>query len=216
MIKRDKCKIILASGVISLLLIVFALVIAISIWNYGKVDEKAPADVAIVLGAAISDGEVSPVYRERINHAITLYEEGTVDFIILTGGFGEGSYKSDSQVAKEYALSQDVPEERILIEEKSTITEENLEFSKEIMEENDLETAIIVSDPLHMKRAMLMAKDYNINALSSPTTTSMYKSLKTKIPFLLREEFFYVGYCVVRVFRWTDKYWQIYKNMLTY
>lgn len=201
MIKRDKCKIILASGVISLLLIVFAIGIAISIWNYGKVDEKAPADVAIVLGAAISDGEVSPVYRERINHAITLYEEGTVDFIILTGGFGEGSYKSDSQVAKEYALSQDVPEERILIEEKSTITEENLEFSKEIMEENDLETAIIVSDPLHMKRAMLMAKDYNITALSSPTTTSMYKSLKTKIPFLLREEFFYVGYCVVRFFR---------------
>lgn len=201
MIKRDKCKIILASGVISLLLIVFAIGIAISIWNYGKVDEKAPADVAIVLGAAISDGEVSPVYRERINHAITLYEEGTVDFIILTGGFGEGSYKSDSQVAKEYALSQDVPEERILIEEKSTITEENLEFSKEIMEENDLETAIIVSDPLHMKRAMLMAKDYNITALSSPTTTSMYKSLKTKIPFLLREEFFYVGYCIVRVFR---------------
>ena len=201
MIKRDKCKIILASGVISLLLIVFAIGIAISIWNYGKVDEKAPADVAIVLGAAISDGEVSPVYRERINHAITLYEEGTVDFIILTGGFGEGSYKSDSQVAKEYALSQDVPEERILIEEKSTITEENLEFSKEIMEENDLETAIIVSDPLHMKRAMLMAKDYNITALSSPTTTSMYKSLKTKIPFLLREEFFYIGYCIVRNFR---------------
>lgn len=201
MIKRDKCKIILALGVIILLLIVFAIGIAISIWNYGKVDEKAPADVAIVLGAAISDGEVSPVYRERINHAITLYEEGTVDFIILTGGFGEGSYKSDSQVAKEYALSQDVPEERILIEEKSTITEENLEFSKEVMEENDLETAIIVSDPLHMKRAMLMAKDYNITALSSPTTTSMYKSLKTKIPFLLREEFFYVGYCVVRFFR---------------
>lgn len=201
MIKRDKCKIILASGVVILLLIVFAIGIAISIWNYGKVDEKAPADVAIVLGAAISDGEVSPVYRERINHAITLYEEGTVDFIILTGGFGEGSYKSDSQVAKEYALSQGIPEEKILIEEKSTITEENLEFSKEVMEENDLETAIIVSDPLHMKRAMLMAKDYNITALSSPTPTSMYKTLKTKIPFLLREEFFYVGYCVVRIFR---------------
>ena len=201
MIKRDKCKIILASGVISLLLIVFAIGIAISIWNYGKVDEKAPADVAIVLGAAVWDGEVSPVYRERINHAITLYEEGTVDFIILTGGFGEGSYKSDPQVAKEYALSQGIPEEKILIEEKSTITEENFEFSKEVMEENDLETAIIVSDPLHMKRAMLMAKDYNITALSSPTTTSMYKSLKTKIPFLLREEFFYVGYCVVRMLR---------------
>lgn len=200
--KSKKCKILVASGaIIFFLSTVIASAIAVNIWNYGKKDEKSPSDVAIVLGAAVWDGEVSPVYRERINHAITLYEDGFVDCIILTGGFGEGSYKSDSQVAKEYALSQGVPEERILTEEKSTITEENLEFSKEVMEENDLETAIIVSDPLHMKRSMLMAADYGINAVSSPTTTSMYKSLKTKIPFLLREEFFYVGYCVVRFFR---------------
>ena len=66
MIKRNKSRILLVSGVVILLSIVVALAIAISIWNYGKVDEKAPADVAIVLGAAISDGEVSPVYRERI------------------------------------------------------------------------------------------------------------------------------------------------------
>ncbi len=199
---NKKCKILVASGVVMLFLsIVFMSTIAVSIWNYGKSDEKSPSDVAIVLGASVWEDGVSPVYRERINHAIALYEDGFVDYIILTGGFGEGSYKSDSQVAKEYALSQGVPEERILTEEKSTITEENLEFSKEIMEENDLETAIIVSDPLHMKRSMLMAEDYNINALSSPTTTSMYKSLKTKIPFLLREEFFYVGYCIVRIFR---------------
>lgn len=200
--KSKKCKILVASGALILFLsIVIASAIAVSIWNYGKIDEKAPSDVAIVLGAAILDGEVSPVYRERINHAIYLYENGYVDYIILTGGFGEGSYKSDSAVAKEYALSQGIPEEKILIEEKSTITEENLEFSKEVMDENRLSTAIIVSDPLHMKRSMLMAEDYKINALSSPTTTSMYKSLKTKIPFLLREEFFYVGYCVVRPFR---------------
>lgn len=199
--KSKKCKIFVASGAVIFLSVVIALSIAISIWKYGKIDEKAPSDVAIVLGASVWEDGVSPVYRERINHAISLYENGFVDYIILTGGFGEGSYKSDSQVAKEYALSQGIPEERLLIEEKSTITEENLEFSKEVMEENDLETAIIVSDPLHMKRAMLMAKDYNITALSSPTTTSMYKSLKTKIPFLLREEFFYVGYCIVRIFR---------------
>ena len=199
--KSKKCKILVASGAVIFLSVVIALSIAINIWNYGKIDEKAPSNVAIVLGASVWEDGVSPVYRERINHAITLYKDGFVDYIILTGGFGEGSYKSDSQVAKEYALSQGIPEERLLIEEKSTITEENLEFSKEVMEENDLETAIVVSDPLHMKRSMLMAEDYNINALSSPTTTSMYKSLKTKIPFLLREEFFYVGYCVVRVFR---------------
>ena len=114
--KSKKCKIIIASGGVIVISVILAVAIGMSIWNYGKSDEKVPSDVAIVLGASVWEDGVSPVYRERINHAISLYENGFVDFIILTGGFGEGSYKSDSQVAKEYALSQGVPEERILIE----------------------------------------------------------------------------------------------------
>ena len=174
---------------------------AISIVSYGKTDGKANSDVAIVLGAGTSNGEVSPVYRERINHGIWLYENDYVDYLILTGGIGEGNNASDAYIAKQYALSKSVPEQAIFIEEKSTITEENLENAKAIMDENSFDTAIIVSDPLHMKRAMLMAGDYGIDACSSPTPTTMYRSFKTKIPFLAREEFFYIGYSFVRVFR---------------
>ena len=58
-----------------------------------------------------------------------------------------------------------------------------------------------MSDPLHMKRAMLMCEDYGITAYSSPTPTSMYRSLKTKLTFLLREEYFYIGYRIERIFR---------------
>lgn len=175
--------------------------VAVSIVNYGKVDEKAPSDVAIVLGAGTWKGEVSPVYRERINHGIWLYQNGYVEYLILTGGVGEGNTVSDAAAAKAYALSQGVPEDVILIEEKSTITEENLFYAKALMDELSLRSAIIVSDPLHMKRAMLMASDYGIDACSSPTPTTMYRSLKTQIPFLAREEFFYLGYLVVRIFR---------------
>ena len=174
---------------------------AISIVSYGKTDGKANSDVAIVLGAGTSNGEVSPVYRERINHGIWLYENDYVDYLILTGGIGEGNNASDAYIAKQYALSKSVPEQAIFIEEKSTITEENLENAKMIMDENSFDTAIIVSDPLHMKRAILMAGDYGIDACSSPTPTTMYRSFKTKIPFLAREEFFYIGYSIVRVFR---------------
>lgn len=175
--------------------------VALSIVNYGKIDEKAPSDVAIVLGAGTWKGEVSPVYRERINHGIWLYQNGYVEYLILTGGVGEGNPVSDAAAARAYALSQGVPEAVILIEEKSTITEENLLYAKAVMDELSLKSAIIVSDPLHMKRAMLMASDYGIDALSSPTPTTMYRSLKTQIPFLAREEFFYLGYLIVRVFR---------------
>ncbi|MBQ8757010.1 MAG: YdcF family protein [Oscillospiraceae bacterium] len=198
---RGKKLVILVSLLVVFLIILFAIITAVNITHYGKVDEKAHCDVAIILGAATSDGEVSPVYRERINHGIWLYENGYVDYLILTGGIGNGNEISDAFAAKQYAIKKGVPEQVIYIEEKSTITEENLEYAKAIMDEHSLDTAIIVSDPLHMKRAMLMASDYGIDACSSPTPTTMYRSAKTQIPFLAREVFFYIGYSIVRVFR---------------
>ena len=189
------------ASLVVLLIMLYLIFTAISIVSYGKDDNKTPSDVAIVLGAGASDSGVSPVYRERINHAIYLYENGYVDYLILTGGIGDGNSMSDAFVSKQYAISKSVPADVILIEESSTITEENLENAKILMDEYALDTAIIVSDPLHMKRAMLMAEDYGIHAYTSPTPTTMYRSLKTKVQFLLREEFFYIGYSVVRLFR---------------
>ena len=135
------------------------MIAAVGIFQYGKQDNKTPSDVAIVLGAATYDGEVSPVYRERIHHGIWLYENGYVDYLIMTGGVGEGNQTSDAFVAKQYAIEKGVPEQAILIEEQSTITEENLEHAKAIMDAHSMDAAIIVSDPLHMKGAMLMAND---------------------------------------------------------
>lgn len=196
-----KKAIIFVSLFIVLLILFYLIFTAIGIVNYGKQDHKTDCDVAIVLGAGTQDGEVSPVYRERLNHGIWLYENGYIDFLILTGGMGDGNSISDAEAAKLYVMSKSVPENIIFIEEKSTITEENLEYAKELMDSNSLNTAIIVSDPLHMKRAMLMAGDYGIDAYSSPTPSTMYKSFKTQFSFLVREEFFYIGYSIVRIFR---------------
>lgn len=200
--KQTKKKLIVFTSIlIPSLLILYLTFTAFGIINYSKQDEKTTCDVAVVLGAGTKEGEVSPVFRERINHGIWLYENGYVDYIILTGGTGYGNAVSDAEAAKQYAVSQGMPEDVLFTEDKSTITEENLENAKIIMDENSFEKAIIVSDPLHMKRAMLMAGDYGIEAYSSPTPTTMYKSLKTQIPFLVREEFFYIGYSIVRIFR---------------
>ncbi len=195
-------KIVISTAVVVFLFIMISTALAVdSIIQYSKLDEKTTCDTAIILGAATSNEQVSPVYRERIHHGIWLYENGYVDYLIMTGGVGNGTETSDAYVAKLYAISKGIPQEAIFIEEKSTITEENLENAKAIMTENSMDTAIIVSDPLHMKRAMIMAKDYGISAYSSPTPTTMYQSNKTKIPFLARETFFYIGYLIVRPFR---------------
>ena len=180
--------------------ILYFLFCAFSIIRYTGKDEAAPADCIIVLGAGTDGKTPNPVFRERLNYAVTLYQEGYADIILLTGGYSPGNDRSDAAIAGAYLESMGIPTEAILLEERSTITQENLEFSKEIMESEDLSTAILVSDPLHMKRSMMMAKDYKIEAFSSPTPTTRYQTTRTKLPFLARETFFYVGYQIYRIF----------------
>ena len=183
------------------LVLVYAAVCAGSIWRYAGVDETRSADAAIVLGAAAWESGPSPVYRERLNHGIWLWKQGYVKKLILTGGVAEGNSRSDAAIGAEYALSQGVPAEAILLEETSTITEENLRGAAELMEKEGLQTVLLVSDPLHMRRAMLQAKDLGLRAYSSPTPTTLYTGFGQKLKFLARETFFYAGYRLLRHFR---------------
>lgn len=73
---------------------------------------------------------------------------------------------------------------------------QNLINAKVLMDETGLKSAIIVSDPLHLKRALVMANDLGIQAVSSPTPTSRYRSLEPKLSFLLREIYFYNHYLI--------------------
>lgn len=178
----------------------YYIITAIRIVNYSNKDETQKADVAIVLGAGIWNNVPSPVFQERINHSIELYKNGYVKKIIFTGGKADGKKFSESYVAKNYAEKLGVKSEDILIEEKSKITQENLEFAKKLMVKNNLSKTLLVSDPLHMKRTVLIAKDMNIDAYSSPTKSSKFKSTKNKLKFLMRESFFYITYKIYRVF----------------
>lgn len=179
---------------------IYSLLCAVSIVRYARRDEAAHADCIIVLGAGTNGKTPNAVFRERLNHAASLYREGYSDIILLTGGYSPGNEHSDAWIAGEYLKALGIPEDTILLEERSTITQENLEFAGEIMETGELSTCILVSDPLHMKRSMRMAKDYEIKAYPSPTPTTRYQTWRSKLPFLARETFFYVGYQVYRIF----------------
>lgn len=182
-------------------ILIYVLGTALSIVSFSEKDETRQADAAVVLGASVYDNSPSPVFRERIDHAVDLYNDGYVNAIIMTGGVGEGNIRSEADIAREYAEQQGVPAEVIFKEEESSITAGNLEMARQVMSEQGFNTALIVSDPLHMKRAMMYADDLGMKAYSSPTPTSLYRSWKTKLPFLFREEFFYIGYRLTRLLK---------------
>lgn len=173
---------------------------ASSIYLYGINNDLTKSDAVIVLGAAVWGEEPSPVFKERIDHAIWLYKNDYADKIIFTGGQGKNEEIAESIVAKKYAEENSIPSNDILIETESKITQQNLYYAKLLTDANGMKNFIIVSDPLHMKRAMLMAEDYGLKAHSSPTPTTRYISWKSKGNFLIREVYYYVGYKIYRMF----------------
>lgn len=158
--------------------------------DFAKNYSEQKSDVAIILGAGTHDGKVSPVFRERLNHEDYLLRKRFVKTIVVTGGFGKGEVISDSRAGKAYLLSLGKDATQILIDEKSTITRENIIEAKKIMNARGMSSALIVSDPLHMKRSMRIVRRHDIIAESSPTQTSAYKTWWPKLQSFLYEAFF--------------------------
>lgn len=174
--------------------------VALQIQVYTYSSATVSGDVAIVLGAAVWNASPSPVFEERINHAINLYRTDQVECIVFTGGVGDGDQFAESKVAREYAIERGIPDERIYTETTSHVTYENLAEAKRIIDRHRLGRALVVSDPLHMKRAVTIARDLGLDAYPSPTRTSRYRTWRTKLPFLIRESWYYTTYLLRRSF----------------
>ncbi|OKH55560.1 protein sanA-like protein [Calothrix sp. HK-06] len=181
---------------IGLLLVI--LFTASHIYIYGNTPSLIKADAAIVLGAEVWDNEPSPVFRERINHAVNLYKARDVSKLIFTGGVGAGKQISEAEAGKQYAVKNGVNELDILIETKSRTTNQNLKYAKKVGQQHNLNKFLVVSDPLHMKRAVLMARNLGLDAFPSPTPTTRYRSFKSQLQFLSRETYFYFVYLVFK------------------
>ncbi|QIR41628.1 YdcF family protein [Tolypothrix sp. PCC 7910] len=196
-VKTRRVKLILLSFLSALLLAITST--ATSIYLYGNKITDTKAEAAIVLGAAVWGEKPSPVFRERINHAINLYKNQNVTKLIFTGGVGEINEPAEAIVGKNYALANKVKLTDILTETESRTTFQNLKNAQLVASIYQLNKFLIVSDPLHMKRAVLMAHNLGIDAYSSPTPTTRYRSFSSQMQFLIRETYFYLVYLVFKI-----------------
>ena len=178
------------------LLFVWLLALAAEILEYSTAHDENPADAAIVLGAAVWDGQPSPVFEERIKHAIDLYQNGRVRALIFTGGVGQDEEDAESIVASRYAIAHGVPPSAVFCETASHFTHENLLGAKAFIEQQGFKRVLVVSDPLHMRRALSMARDFGLNAYPSPTPTSRYVGLMIRLDFLWGEMRYYATYLI--------------------
>ncbi|MDO4877823.1 MAG: YdcF family protein [Neisseria sp.] len=156
--------------------------------------EDYRGDAAVVLGAAAWDAKPSPVFRERIRHAVALYKTGKVRKLAFTGGTRKAGFMSEAEVGRRYAIRQGVPARDIIIETTSRNTYQNLANIRDKLQKAKLQKIVIVSDPLHLARPAAMAADLGMNADLSATPTTRYTDYKEKTKFWARETLLLFAY----------------------
>jgi uncharacterized SAM-binding protein YcdF (DUF218 family) len=166
--------------------------IAIRIWTFDAQWHPAPPlDAAVVLGAAAPAGTPSPVFAGRLDFAETLFRSGAVRFVIVTGGGRADPTQPEAVAGVRYLLAKGLPASRVLFEARSWTTPENLCFAAAVGAANQLASYAIVSDPLHLARAMRYAADLKLQARPAATPYTRYVSLQSRLPFLMRETYLY-------------------------
>ena len=167
---------------------------------YSSRFEDGPADAAVVLGAAVVGQTPSPVFEERIRHGVALYKAGRVRMLVMTGGLGPGDQATEAEAARRWSLAQGVPAAAVAVETRSRTTQENLAFAQPILAQHGLKTVLLVSDPLHMRRSVAIARRLGIDAAPSSTPTSRYTGWRSWTWFLGGEAYYLVrcrasGHC---------------------
>jgi uncharacterized SAM-binding protein YcdF (DUF218 family) len=168
------------------------------IWVASKVniDTKKKSDVIVVLGARIylQNQKINPCLWGRINRGVELYKLGYAPKIIVSGGVDKEDGTIEAVAMKEMAIKLGVAEDEIITESGSDSTYENLRNSQKIMEQNNLKTAIIVTEPFHTPRAALIANKLNFYYSVSPAYSSCWNDWKYFSRFLWREPLALVKY----------------------
>jgi uncharacterized SAM-binding protein YcdF (DUF218 family) len=135
-------------------------------------DDARKADAIVVMGAAQYQGKPSPVLRERLDHALALWQRGLAPRMVLTGGTGEGDTVSEAAVSRAYVMNHGVPDSAILLENDGRTSAQSLRAAVDMLHERELRTAIVVSDPFHMLRLEVLGRRYGIDPYTSPALPS--------------------------------------------
>jgi len=156
--------------IIIILVILFAIIMGINI--YVKLSTKnqiienedysnlKDIDCIIVLGAGIWGDKPSPMLEDRLNVAISLYQENVSSKIIMSGDHGQVEY-DEVNVMKEYATNKGVPSQDIFMDHAGFSSYETIYRAKEIFEAKKV---VIVTQKYHLYRALYIANQLGLEA----------------------------------------------------
>lgn len=122
--------------------------------------KKGDIDCIIVLGAGIWGDKPSPMLEDRLLQAISLYNNGVSDKIIMSGDHGKQDY-DEVNIMKQYAIDKGIPSEKIFMDHAGFSSYESIYRAKEIFKAKKI---IIVTQKYHLYRSLYIANQLGIEA----------------------------------------------------
>ncbi len=122
----------------------------------GLTDEMEPAEVAVILGNKVNeDGSLSPRLIGRVETGLQLYEDGLVEKLMVSGGYGKEKQYEGTKMA-EYLMRRGVPEKALIIDDAGNNTMQTAVNYAKL--ELDMGSVIVVSQFHHISRTKLAFK----------------------------------------------------------
>jgi uncharacterized SAM-binding protein YcdF (DUF218 family) len=161
---------------------------AFRVWQVARTDDRSPADMVVVLGAAQYDGRPSSILQARLDHAIRLYRQSVAPMVITVGGRRTGDAFTEAEAGRRYLLEHGLPSSAVVAVETGGDTLTSLRAVAAVAREHGWRSAVIVSDPWHSLRARTMARDAGLSARTSPTRSGpVVQTRQTQARYILRE-----------------------------
>ena len=160
-------------------LLIATVIVAVKAARYVPSFDK---DYMLILGSRINDdGSLTNLLKGRADRALEfagLQKEATGKDLVFvpSGGQGSDEVMPEAQAIKNYLLQQGVPEDRILVEDKSANTEENLKNSAELIRAAGAEDPKIAfsTTNYHVFRSGMLASSQGIRAAGIGSRTKRY------------------------------------------
>lgn len=146
-----------------LLFILLASFLAFNLWIHTINSCLHDADALIILGYKTEGNVAHPLLQERLTTALHALNHASFQRIICSGG-AVGGLLTEARIMKDYLMTNEIDERAIILEEASTDTIENLLFSRRIMQQLQLHTAVVVSNSFHLRRVALICSRIELNA----------------------------------------------------
>ncbi|SFB23440.1 MULTISPECIES: YdcF family protein [unclassified Bacillus (in: firmicutes)] len=175
---------------------IYVAVLHFQIVQASKGDVPENADYMIVLGARVKGTVPSLALKCRIDAAAEYAKKNKKTIVIASGGKGPGEEISEAESIRRELLKQGIEESRIILEDESTDTYENVENSKAYIPD-EANSGILITNDFHIFRAVEIAKDKNLEVVGLPAETPLVAVPKSYIreymaitKFYLKKYFF--------------------------